>query len=92
MPLETRANCPGIEYVTDDPVDGRPFDIRTKRGRLASVPCRVELNDIPMMLVPHHEAAAFHDRCMDAPERLDREGGARNGRMTIRRNSGGTRA
>ena len=41
----------GIEYVADDPMDDRPFDIRTKHGTLASIPYWVELNDIPMMLI-----------------------------------------
>ena len=50
------------------------FDIRTKHGTLTSIPYWVELNDIPMMLIRHHKAAAFYDRCMDALERLDREG------------------
>ena len=38
-------------------MDDRPFDIRTKHGTLASFPYRVELNDIPTMLIHHHEAA-----------------------------------
>ncbi|MDD9993700.1 MAG: hypothetical protein OXP75_18030 [Rhodospirillales bacterium] len=35
----------GIEYVADDPMDDRPFDIRTKHGTLASIPYRVEADD-----------------------------------------------
>ena len=71
----------GIEYVADYPMDDQPFDIRTKHGTLTSIPYTVELNDIPMMLIRHHKAAAFYDRCMDALERLDREG-ERNARVT----------
>ena len=61
-------------------MDDQPFDIRTKHGTLTSIPYTVELNDIPMMLIQHHKAAEFYERCMDALERLDREG-ERNARV-----------
>ena len=70
----------GIEYVADYPMDDQPFDIRTKHGTLTSIPYTVELNDIPMMLIQHQKAAEFYDQCMDALERLDREG-ERNARV-----------
>ena len=70
----------GIEYVADYPMDDQPFEIRTEHGPLVSIPYSIEYNDIPMMLVQHHKAAEFHDRCMDGFERLDREG-ARNARV-----------
>ena len=64
----------GIEHVADYPMDDQPFDIRTKHGTLTSIPYAVELNDIPMMLIQHHKAAAFYDRCMDALVRLAARG------------------
>ena len=70
----------GIEYVADYPMDDQPFEIRTEHGPLVSIPYSIEYNDIPMMLVQHHKAAEFYDRCMDGFERLDREG-ARNARV-----------
>ena len=70
----------GIEYVADYPMDDQPFEIRTRHGPLTSIPYTVELNDIPMMLIQHHKAAEFDDRCMDSFERLDREG-ERNARV-----------
>ena len=70
----------GIEYVADYPMDDQPFEIRTRHGPLTSIPYTVELSDIPMMLIQHHKAAEFHDRCMDSFERLDREG-ERNARV-----------
>lgn len=70
----------GIEHVADDPMDHQPFDIRSKHGTLTSIPHTVELSDIPMMLIQHHEAAELHYRYMDALERLDREG-ERNARI-----------
>ena len=36
---------------------GRPFDILTKQGTLASIPDRVALNGILTMLMQHHKAA-----------------------------------
>ena len=71
----------GIEYVADYPMDDQPFEIRTRHGPLTSIPYTVELSDIPMMLIQHHKAAEFHDRCMDSFERLDREG-ERNARVS----------
>ena len=47
----------GIDHVAKDAADDRPFDIRAKRATLASIPYRVELNDIATMLIHHHEAA-----------------------------------
>ena len=64
----------GIEYVADYPMDDQPFEIKTESGPLISVPYTVELNDIAMMLVQHHKAAEFYDRCMDNFERLYQEG------------------
>ncbi|MEX2455487.1 MAG: polysaccharide deacetylase family protein [Rhodospirillaceae bacterium] len=64
----------GIEYVADFPMDDRPFEIRTEHGPLVSIPYTVELNDIPMMIVQHHKAPEFYDRCMDNFERLYAEG------------------
>ena len=64
-------------------MDDQPFDIRTEHGTLTSIPYTVELNDIPMMLIQHHKAAEFYDRCMDSLERLDREGEANARVMAI---------
>ena len=64
----------GIEYVADFPMDDQPFPVRTAHGTLVSIPYTVELNDIPMMIVQHHKAPEFYDRCMDSFERLSREG------------------
>jgi len=64
----------GIEYVADFPMDDQPFEVKTEHGPLISIPYTVELNDIPMMIVQHHKAAEFYDRCMDNFERLYQEG------------------
>jgi peptidoglycan/xylan/chitin deacetylase (PgdA/CDA1 family) len=43
----------GIEYVSDWVNDDQPYEIRTQSGPLVSVPYTLELNDIPMMVIPH---------------------------------------
>lgn len=47
------------------------------------MPYTVELNDIPMMLVQHHESAYFTKRCIDSFDRLYREGAERAKIMAI---------
>ena len=47
------------------------------------MPYSVELNDIPMMLVQHHESEYFTRRCLDTFDRLYREGKDRAKIMAI---------
>jgi peptidoglycan/xylan/chitin deacetylase (PgdA/CDA1 family) len=70
----------GIEYVSDWVNDDQPYEIRTERGPLVSVPYTLELNDIPMMVIQHHESRAWVERCVDQFDRLYAEG-ARNPRV-----------
>ena len=44
--------------------------IRTAKGPLTTLPYTVELNDIPMMMVQHHEAEHYQKRAMDMFDRL----------------------
>jgi allantoinase len=64
----------GIEYVSDWVNDDQPYAIRTTRGALISVPYTLELNDIPMMVIQHHESSAWVQRCRDQFDRLYAEG------------------
>jgi allantoinase len=64
----------GIEYVSDWVNDDQPYEIRTRAGTLVSVPYTLELNDIPMMVIQHHESRAWLDRCRDQFDRLYAEG------------------
>jgi peptidoglycan/xylan/chitin deacetylase (PgdA/CDA1 family) len=64
----------GIQYVSDWVNDDQPYEIRTTRGPLVSVPYSLELNDIPMMIIQHHESAAWVQRCRDQFDRLYAEG------------------
>ena len=70
----------GIEYVSDWVNDDQPYEIRTTAGPLVSVPYTLELNDIPVMVIQHHESAAWVQRCRDQFDRLYAEG-ARGSRV-----------
>ncbi len=73
----------GVKYVGDWVYDDEPTEITTAHGPLVTLPYTVELNDIPMMLVQHHESAYFTTRCIDSFERLYREGAERAKIMAI---------
>jgi allantoinase len=64
----------GIQYVSDWVNDDQPYEIRTTKGPLISVPYSLEINDIPMMIVQHHESPAWVQRCRDHFDRLYAEG------------------
>jgi allantoinase len=73
----------GVKYIGDWVYDDEPTEIRTAHGPLVTLPYTVELNDIPMMLVQHHESAYFTQRCVDTFERLYSEGAERAKIMAI---------
>jgi allantoinase len=73
----------GVKYIGDWVYDDEPTEIATACGPLVTLPYTVELNDIPMMLVQHHESAYFAQRCRDSFERLYREGESRAKIMAI---------
>jgi peptidoglycan/xylan/chitin deacetylase (PgdA/CDA1 family) len=73
----------GIKYIGDWVYDDEPTVIRTANGPLVTLPYSVELNDIPMMLVQHHEAEHWYRRCADAFDRLYVEGAERPKIMAI---------
>jgi len=73
----------GIQYVSDWVNDDQPYEIRTARGPLISVPYSVELNDIPMMIIQHHESSAWVQRCRDQFDRLYAEGATQPRVMAI---------
>jgi peptidoglycan/xylan/chitin deacetylase (PgdA/CDA1 family) len=70
----------GIKYVSDWVNDDQPYPIRTTAGPLVSVPYTLELNDIPMMVIQHHESPYWLQRVRDQFDRLYAEG-ARNPRV-----------
>jgi peptidoglycan/xylan/chitin deacetylase (PgdA/CDA1 family) len=64
----------GIKYIADWVYDDEPTVIRTARGPLVTLPYTVELNDIPMMVVQHHESDYLLKRATDQFDRLYDEG------------------
>jgi hypothetical protein len=48
-----------------------------------TLPYTVECNDIPMMIVQHHEAAYWTQKCIDCFDRLYKEGAERPKIMAI---------
>jgi peptidoglycan/xylan/chitin deacetylase (PgdA/CDA1 family) len=64
----------GIKYIGDWVYDDEPTVIRTAAGPLVTLPYTVELNDIPMMIVQHHESDYLLKRAIDQFDRLYAEG------------------
>lgn len=64
----------GIKYIGDWVYDDEPTTIKTAHGPLVTLPYTVETNDIPMMLVQHHESDYLTRRTIDQFERLHAEG------------------
>jgi allantoinase len=73
----------GIRYIGDWVYDDEPTEIKTANGPLVTLPYSVETNDIPMMLVQHHEAAHWTQKCLDSFERYYEEGAQRAKIMAI---------
>ena len=67
----------GVKYCGDFVFDDEPCVMSTANGELITIPYTVELNDIPMMLVQHHESKHFARRVLDQFERLYEEGAQR---------------
>src|SRR5205823_12080554 len=67
----------GVKYIGDWVYDDEPTEISTANGPLVTLPYTVECNDIPMMIVQHHEAAYWTRKCIDCFERLHKEGAER---------------
>jgi len=64
----------GVKYIGDWVYDDEPDIIRTANGLLVTLPYTVELNDIAMMIVQHHESDYLLRRAIDAFDRLYAEG------------------
>ncbi len=73
----------GVKYIGDWVYDDEPTVIRTAKGPLVTLPYTVELNDIPMMIVQHHESDYFKKRAIDQFDRLHAEGKDRAKIMAI---------
>jgi allantoinase len=73
----------GIKYIGDWVYDDEPTVIRTAKGPLVTLPYTVELNDIPMMIVQHHDSDHLLKRSTETFDRLYEEGGQRAKFMAI---------
>ncbi|MEI9923950.1 MAG: hypothetical protein WDN50_10925 [Bradyrhizobium sp.] len=67
----------GVKYVGDWVYDDEPTVIRTAKGPLVTLPYTIELNDIPMMMVQHHESDHMLKRTIDCFDRLYAESAQR---------------
>jgi allantoinase len=67
----------GVKYIGDWVYDDEPTVIRTAKGPLVTLPYTIELNDIPMMLVQHHESDYLLKRTIDQFDRLYAESAKR---------------
>ncbi|MBI3075943.1 MAG: polysaccharide deacetylase family protein [Deltaproteobacteria bacterium] len=70
----------GFTYLCDWCNDDQPYPMRTKRGRLISVPYSIEINDISSILTKAYTAAEFGQMIRDQFDVLYAEG-ARSGRV-----------
>ena len=73
----------GVAYIGDWVWDDEPAEISTAHGPLVTLPYTVELNDIPTMIVQHHESPYWATRCKDMFDRLYLEGAERAKIMAI---------
>jgi len=64
----------GVKYIGDWVHDDEPGTINTAKGPLVTLPYTVELNDIAMMIVQHHESDYLLKRTIDTFDRLYAEG------------------
>lgn len=55
----------GYDYVLDWPADDQPFWMRTRAGKILSVPYPLELNDSPSLIFRQHTAREFADMMID---------------------------
>jgi len=73
----------GLRYIGDWVWDDEPVTIATEKGPLVTLPYTVELNDIPMMIVQHHESDYLLRRAKDQFDRLYAEGAERAKIMSL---------
>ena len=73
----------GVKYIADYVWDDEPVRVSTAKGPLVALPYTVELNDIPTMIVQHHESPYWATRCIDMFDRLHQEGAERPKIMAI---------
>ena len=73
----------GVKYIGDWVYDDEPTTIATDNGPLVTLPYTMENNDITMMMVQHHEAAYWTQKCIDTFDRYYQESAERPKIMAI---------
>ena len=73
----------GVRYIGDWVWDDEPSEIETAHGPLVTLPYSVEMNDIPTMMIQHHESPYWLTRARDSFDRLYLESEARPKIMAI---------
>ncbi len=73
----------GVQYIGDWVYDDEPTVIRTAEGPLVTLPYTIELNDIPMMIIQHHESDYLLKRAIDQFDRLYAESAKRPKIMSL---------
>ena len=73
----------GVKYIGDWVHDEEPTEIKTANGPLITLPYSMETNDISVMMVQHHEAPYWTQKCVDTFDRLYQEGAERPKIMAI---------
>src|SRR5215470_12880138 len=64
----------GIEYVADWVLDDQPVELKTRAGKIVSVPYTVEINDVVVTAVQQQPSEEFYRRGKDQFDRLHQEG------------------
>jgi allantoinase len=73
----------GVKYIGDWVYDDEPTVIKTAKGPLVTLPYTVELNDIPMMIVQHHDSDHLYKRAVETFDQLYEESAQRPKFMAI---------
>jgi allantoinase len=61
------------KFVMDWPCDDQPFWMKTRSGRIMSMPYSLDLNDSTQMLHHHHTPQAYGDMLIDRFEEMKRQ-------------------
>ena len=68
----------GVKYIGDFVFDDEPCTMTTDSGPLVALPYAVELNDIPTMIIQHHESSYFKTKILDQFQQLYAESAERS--------------
>jgi peptidoglycan/xylan/chitin deacetylase (PgdA/CDA1 family) len=73
----------GLEYIGDWVYDDEPTVIRTENGPLVTLPYTIECNDIPVMIVQHHDSDYLLKLVKDQFDQLYKESADRTKICTL---------